>query len=165
MNLDEKFENAFHCYTFYENEQKTLFAEKNRGREQRDRDSILGTYCRLNPALQTPAMYHQMFGQNQIVVFLPSTAQGRIPCEYILVGKITKIERNDCVLCNDDIQTIDHILFHCKVTKTLEILSIKKIMTYKIMLKIQIIRTRQAYYVVWNIHCTSRIWYFKYLDG
>ena len=60
MNLDEKFENAFHCYTFYENEQKTLFAEKNRGKEQRDRDSILGTYCRLNPALQTPAMYHQM---------------------------------------------------------------------------------------------------------
>ena len=60
MNLDEKFENAFHCYTFYENEQKTLFAEKIREKEQRDCDSILGTHCRLNPAVQTPAIYHQM---------------------------------------------------------------------------------------------------------
>ena len=69
MNLDGKFENAFHCYTFYENEQKTLLGENIRAKEQGDRDIILGTYCRLNPALQAPASIIKCYVQKQILIF------------------------------------------------------------------------------------------------
>ena len=151
MYLHENFENVFHSYSFYENEQKTLFAETVRAKEQSDRDSILGTYCRLNPALRAPAMYHQMLFTESDRNILTKSRTGSHSLR-ILTGWNNNEDRTERLcLCKDNIQTIDHILFHCKVTKTFEISLIKKIMTYKSFLKIQIIHIHQAYYVVYLI--------------
>ena len=123
IKLDEKFENAFDCFNFYSNKEKLSLVNKIRIKGANDLDSILGTYLRINPALESPNMYHRIDCLESDRYMLTKYRTGSHSLR-IQTGRKDNEARNERIcVCSRDIQTIEHVLFHCELTKNITALS------------------------------------------
>ena len=121
--LDEKFENAYDCFKFYLNEEKMAMDNKIRMKGMIDPDSILGTYLRINPKLETPSMYSklELIESDRKTITKYRTGSHSLK---IQTGRKDKIARNQRLCsCGQEVQTIDHVLFHCQIIKNITTLS------------------------------------------
>ena len=119
IELDQKFGNSLDCFNFYLNEEKITMLNKIRTKGINDPDSILGTYFRINPLLESPSMYKSIECIESDRKTLTKYRTGSHSLK-IQTGRKERIPRNQrlckCGLC---VQTIDHVLLHCELTKNI----------------------------------------------
>ena len=58
VKLDQRFENAFDCFSFHTNKERSSIVNKVTTEGVDDINSSIGNYLRINPTLQSPSMYH-----------------------------------------------------------------------------------------------------------
>ena len=122
VKLDQNFENAFDCFKYYLNEEKTSIESKIRTKGADDHDSVLGTYLRINPTLEHPSMYKRIECTEAERYTVTKYRTGSHSLK-IQTGRKDKMARNErkCV-CGHDVQTIDHVLYYCNLTKNITLL-------------------------------------------
>ena len=115
--LDEKFSTPDECYRFYVNLHERQARIKLQEKSDLDMDSTLGTYMRINPTLQSPVFYQDIScheGDRTIIT------RYRVGSHKLRIqnGRLGGIDRRDRLCrCNNDIQTIEHVLFNCPLTE------------------------------------------------
>ena len=123
IKIDQKFENAFDCFRFHTNNERSTLVSKVTTIGVDDIDSSLGSYLRINPTLQSPSMYHciNCIESDRYILTRSRTGSHNL---RIQKGRTTNEKRDErTCMCNYGVQTIDHVLFHCELTKHITALS------------------------------------------
>ena len=110
--LDQKFENGHQCYLFSLKEAQQAIKNKIRTRGMVDHDSILGTYLRVNPNLESPEMYRNIKCLESERYILTKYRTGSHN-----LRKNNEARNEGLCTCGTDVQTIDHVLFNCNLTE------------------------------------------------
>ena len=115
--LDQQFEEPQDCYNHYVREYETQMFEKIRAKYNSDRDSILGTYMRINPTLMQPTLYSNAnCGEYDRKIITKYRTGSHDLC--IQAGRLSGAERQQRLCtCQNDIQTLHHVLFSCSLTE------------------------------------------------
>ena len=117
--LDQQFLSIKECYDYHKENELNHMKNKMRTKGSIDVHSIFGTYMRINPDLQSPKMYHDMSCLESVRTIITKyrTGSHSLPIQS---GRLVGEERDErkCI-CNDDIQTIDHVLFDCNLTRNI----------------------------------------------
>ena len=114
--LDRNFNTPQDCFKHYVRESEEIFKEKI-SLSVVDPDSILGTYCRLNPELKSPDFYQKplCIEANRKII-----TQYRTGSHYLRIhkGRANNEQRNNRLCkCGVANQTIEHMLFSCPNTE------------------------------------------------
>ena len=122
-NLDEAFSTPEDCYRFhiklYEAQTKTNIEAKH----NIDADSILGTYKRINPTLQSPLFYKDIKCQEFDRITITKYRVGSHNLK-IQSGRLAGEDRRARLCkCGNDIQTIQHVLLNCPLTANIRIIN------------------------------------------
>ena len=123
IKLDQKFENPFDSFRFHTNNERSTLVSKVTTIGVDDIDSSLGTYLRINPTLQSPSMYHCItcIESDRYILMRYRTGSHNL---RIQKGRTMNEKREErTCMCNHGVQTIDHVLFHCELTKHITALS------------------------------------------
>ena len=115
-DLDQRFRNAHECYVFYAAREKTKIVEKIRDKGNGDSDSIMGTYLRINPTLETPAIYSDIKcnDSDRFKITKYRTGYDNFRIQTGRREHLLRCERL-CV-CGKSVQTISHVLYDCEKT-------------------------------------------------
>ena len=117
--LDLQFTTVQECYKFYRESEKNDMITKIRIKGSNDLDSILGTYLRINPDLQSPTMYHNMLCQEHVRAMITKYRTGSHGLRIQSGRKDGVLRAERKCICNKDIQTINHVLFECEITENI----------------------------------------------
>ena len=118
--LDGTFTTPVKCFKHYQDIQKREAKEKILQKLSDDPDSILGTYARINPELQSPAFYKEVSCHEVDRTIITRYRVGSHNLK-IQNGRTSDVERvNRLCSCQNDIQTIAHVLFDCPLTADLQ---------------------------------------------
>ena len=91
--------------------------EKIRAKYNSDRDSILGTYMRINPTLQQPTLYSNFHCSEYDRKIIAKYRAGSHDLS-IQTGRLSGADRHQRLCtCRNDIQTLHHVLFSCSLTE------------------------------------------------
>ena len=84
-----------------------------------DSNSILGTYCKINPSLKSPEMYHNLscVESEKLIITKYRTGSHELRIQSGRLRNETRDER--LCKCGTEIQTIEHMLFTCPTLKIL----------------------------------------------
>ena len=117
--LHEQFQTPNQCFKQLNNELKTQRTVKFEQCHAADKDSILGTYKRINPTLTTSPLYQGVccFERGRTII-----TRYRMGCHKLKIqsGRFGEEEGDRTVrlcICGESIQTIEHALFFCPLTE------------------------------------------------
>ena len=115
----KKFASPNECYNFYLNEEENTLFRTIRDKGDNDIDGCLGTYLRINPNLISPPMYEELKVINEYDRKIITEYRTGSHSLKIQTGRMERIDRiNRMCICESNIQTINHVLFHCPLTST-----------------------------------------------
>ena len=119
--LDETFTTPEQCYNHHAQLQRTQNEMKIQQKFEADADSILGTYKRVNPQLESPAFYKSV-GCHEID--RKTITRYRVGCHYLKIqsGRLAGGDRNTRLCtCQNEVQTLAHVLFSCPLTANIRV--------------------------------------------
>ena len=116
VKLDTNFDNPEQCFQHYVNESDKIVKDKIKATYSTDENSILGTYYKVNPQLESPVFYKKplCMESERIIITQYRTGSHNL---RIQTGRLNSESRNlRLCKCETDIQTVDHMLFSCPNT-------------------------------------------------
>ena len=117
--LDEKFGSPKEWYNIYLNEEKNTLLRTIRDKGVNDIDGCLGTYLRINPNLISPPMYEDLNVINEYDRKIITEYRTGSHSLKIQTGRMERADRiHRMCICESNIQTINHVLFHCPLTSS-----------------------------------------------
>ena len=117
--LDQQFEEPQDCFNYYVREHENQMEGKIRAKHDSDRDSILGTYMRINPTLVQPKLYRDAHCNEYDRKIITKYRAGSHELS-IQTGRLAGAERHERLCtCQNEIQTLHHVLFNCSLTESI----------------------------------------------
>ena len=111
--LDQKFATPDECYRFHVKLHETQLRTKIQQKYDSDEDSILGTYMRINPTLQSPKLYRDISCHENDRRIITKYRVGSHELK-IQSGRLAGSDRQDRICDSaNGIQTVHHVLFSC----------------------------------------------------
>ena len=117
--LDEKFTTPQECFKYYIEVCKSEMQQKIQEKYESDADSLLGTYKRINPAIQPPTFYKniQCYECDRIIITKYRAGSHKLKVQ---TGRLAGTNRGDRLCdCLTDVQTLAHVLFNCPLTENI----------------------------------------------
>ena len=114
--LEREFLSPERCFDHHVNEHKQQVRQKVQQKFESDPDSLLGTYCRVNPELQEPAFNKNVSCHE---IDRKVITRYRTGCHKLKIqtGRLAGDGRDTRLCsCGTDIQTLAHVLFFCPLT-------------------------------------------------
>ena len=119
--LESKFDTPSECYNYYVQEHEESLHSKIQQKFNDDPDSALGTYYRVNPDLQTPVFNNSIACHE---LDRKTITRYRTGCHMLKIqaGRLSGVGRDARICsCQQDIQTLAHVLFDCPVTANIRV--------------------------------------------
>ena len=117
--LDRQFNTPDDCYDYYLTEHTLEIKNKVQVKHDADSDSILGTYYRINPELQSP-IYNKEFKCNEYDRKLITRYRSGSHELKIQKGRLSNTSRDSRLCsCENEIQTLHHVIFICPLTENI----------------------------------------------
>ena len=119
--LDQKFTTPDNCYNYYLTEHQTGTRAKIQAKYDLDNNSILGTYLRINPRLQSPKLYREMNCNEHDRKIITRYRTGYHKLKINKGRQSNEDRQNRLCICESDIQTLTHVLFNCPLTANIRL--------------------------------------------
>ena len=114
--LDRQFNTPDDCYDYYLAEHTLEIKNKIQVKHEADSDSILGTYYRINPELQSP-IFNKELKCNEYERKLITRYRSGSHELKIQIGRLSNSSRDSRLCsCENEIQTLHHVIFICPLT-------------------------------------------------
>ena len=115
-HLVQKYTDPDKCTDILSNEFRNTFVAKIRSTADLDINSRLGTYAYINPSLTQPSFENKLEFQ-RVIITRYRTGSHNLRIESGRTPYIPREER--LCLCNNDLQTISHVMLHCPILTAL----------------------------------------------